>query len=62
MQIYAPSKHDNYGTDTFPGVDDAVEEAKRVNTPDSWHLVQHEVWRVSRVIKHVSLVLNGELT
>ncbi|KAM4123612.1 hypothetical protein ACJW30_01G171500 [Castanea mollissima] len=60
--IYGPSKHDDYGSKTFPGIDDAIEKAKNLNTADSWHAVQHEVWRVSRAVKHASLVLNGELT
>ncbi|KAL3532545.1 hypothetical protein ACH5RR_006066 [Cinchona calisaya] len=60
--IYAPSKHNQYGSKSFPGIDDAIEKAKALNTTASWHFVQHEVWRVSRVIKHASLVLNGQLT
>ncbi|KAL3532543.1 hypothetical protein ACH5RR_006064 [Cinchona calisaya] len=60
--IYAPSKHNDYGSKSFPGIDDAIEKAKALNTKASWHFVQHEVWRVSRVIKHASLVLNGQLT
>ena len=62
LQIYGPSKHDDYGSKTFPGIDDAIEEAKSLNTADSWHSVQHEVWRVSRAVRQASLVLNGELT
>ncbi|XP_057506899.1 probable glutamate carboxypeptidase LAMP1 [Actinidia eriantha] len=60
--IYAPSKHNDYGSKSFPGVDDAIERAKSLNTTESWHVIQHEVWRVSRAVTHVSLVLNGELT
>ncbi|KAI7989693.1 putative glutamate carboxypeptidase LAMP1 [Camellia lanceoleosa] len=60
--IYAPSNHNDYGSKSFPGIDDAIEDAKSLNTTESWRLVQHEVWRVSRVITHASLVLNGELT
>ncbi|OMO58345.1 hypothetical protein COLO4_34729 [Corchorus olitorius] len=60
--IYAPSVHDDYGSTSFPGINDAIEKAKNLNTAESWHLVQHEVWRVSRVVRHASLVLNGELT
>ena len=55
FQIYAPSKHNNYGSKSFPGIDDAIEEAKNLNTADSWHTVQHEVWRVSRAVRHASL-------
>ncbi|KAL3535684.1 hypothetical protein ACH5RR_004145 [Cinchona calisaya] len=60
--IYAPSKHNDYGSKSFPGIDDAIEKANSLNTTDLWNSVQHEVWRVSRVIKHASLVLSGELT
>ncbi|KAG5547397.1 hypothetical protein RHGRI_013174 [Rhododendron griersonianum] len=60
--IYAPSKHNNYGSKSFPGVDDAIEKATSLNTAESWRLIQHEVWRVSRAVTHVSLVLNGKFT
>ncbi|KAL6974473.1 Lysosome-associated membrane glycoprotein 1 [Sarracenia purpurea var. burkii] len=60
--IYAPSRHNDYGSKSFPGVDDAIENALSHNTADSWRAAQHEVWRVSRAVKHVSLVLNGQLT
>ncbi|KAK1354815.1 Glutamate carboxypeptidase [Heracleum sosnowskyi] len=60
--IYAPSEHNAYGSVSFPGISDAIERAKQVNTEESWSSVQHEVWRVSRAIIHVSLVLNGVLT
>ncbi|XP_030541674.2 probable glutamate carboxypeptidase LAMP1 isoform X2 [Rhodamnia argentea] len=60
--IYGPSKHNDYGSKSFPGIDDAIEEAKKVSTSDSWHSVQHEIWRVSRAVKHASQVLSGELT
>ncbi|KAJ0031470.1 hypothetical protein Pint_13293 [Pistacia integerrima] len=60
--IYAPSKHNDYGSRSFPGIQDAVEEANNLKTAESWLTVQHEVWRVSRAVNHVSLVLNGELT
>ncbi|KAI3701428.1 hypothetical protein L6452_26491 [Arctium lappa] len=60
--IYAPSKHNDYGSKSFPGIDDAVEIAKSIDTEDSWHSVQHEIWRVSRAITQASLVLRGELT
>ncbi|KAD4180336.1 hypothetical protein E3N88_28927 [Mikania micrantha] len=60
--IYAPSKHNNYGSKGFPGIDDAIENANKHNTKDSWRSVQHQIWRVSRVITQASLVLYGELT
>ncbi|GMI97762.1 LIKE AMP 1 [Hibiscus trionum] len=60
--IYAPSRQNDYGSTSFPGIDDAIENAKNLNTAESWNLVQHEVWRVSRAVRHASLVLNGKLT
>ncbi|XP_050216841.1 probable glutamate carboxypeptidase LAMP1 [Mercurialis annua] len=60
--VYAPSKHNDYGSKSFPGIDDAIQKAMSLSTVESWHYVQHEVWRVSRAVRHVSLVLGGELT
>ncbi|KAF8393459.1 hypothetical protein HHK36_021703 [Tetracentron sinense] len=59
--IYGPSKHNDYGSKSFPGIDDAIKKAESLNTVESWHYVQHEVWRTSRAVTHASLVLNGEL-
>ncbi|KAK4283888.1 hypothetical protein QN277_000792 [Acacia crassicarpa] len=60
--IYGPTKHNNYGSQSFPGIDDAVNLAKELKTEESWNRVQHEVWRVSRVIRQASLVLKGQPT
>ncbi|KAJ8768775.1 hypothetical protein K2173_023679 [Erythroxylum novogranatense] len=60
--IYAPAKHNDYGSKAFPGIDDAIRKAENLKTAESWQFVQHEVWRVSRALRHVSLVLKGELT
>lgn len=62
FQIYGPSRHNDYGSKCFPGIDDAIENAKSLNTAESWQFVQHEIWRVSRAVNHAALVLNGELT
>ncbi|CAN1125846.1 Probable glutamate carboxypeptidase LAMP1 [Linum perenne] len=62
IKIYGPAKHNDYGSKAFPGVDDAIEEAKSLNTAKSWQSVQHQVWRVSRAINQVAKVLSGELT
>ncbi|CAI0628575.1 unnamed protein product [Linum tenue] len=60
--VYGPAKHNDYGSKSFPAVDDAIEEAKKLNTAESWKSVQHQVWRVSRAINQVAKVLSGELT
>ncbi|KAJ0986389.1 hypothetical protein J5N97_004745 [Dioscorea zingiberensis] len=60
--VYGPAQNNDYGSKSFPGIDDAIENAKITNTPDSWRFVQHEIWRVARAITQASLVLNGKLT
>ncbi|KAI4377078.1 hypothetical protein MLD38_014764 [Melastoma candidum] len=60
--IYAPTNHNSYGSRNFPGIEDAIEKAMGIETAVTWRAVQHEVWRVSRAIKHAALVLNGQLT
>ncbi|XP_031475387.1 probable glutamate carboxypeptidase LAMP1 [Nymphaea colorata] len=60
--IYGPSKQDDYGSKSFPGIDDAIEEAKNANSLDPWKHVQHEIWRAARAITQASLVLSGEFT
>ncbi|XP_056858416.1 probable glutamate carboxypeptidase LAMP1 [Raphanus sativus] len=59
--VYGPAKYDDYGSKSFPGIDDAIDNAKRLKTEVSWGLVQHEIWRVSRAVRHASLVLKGVL-
>ncbi|KZV48005.1 putative glutamate carboxypeptidase 2-like [Dorcoceras hygrometricum] len=60
-KVYAPSKYDDYGSRSFPGIDDAIEKAKSLNTADSWHSVQHQIWRVARAITQATLCLKGEI-
>ncbi|KAG6431736.1 hypothetical protein SASPL_109819 [Salvia splendens] len=60
--IYAPAKHNGYGSTSFPGIYEEIEKAKRVNSSESWRAVQHEIWRVARVIKQAALCLRGDLT
>jgi len=62
LQIYGPSQHNDYGSKSFPGIDDAITKAKSVHTSESWRFVQHEVWRAARAVTQASLVLSGELT
>lgn len=62
MQIYGPARNDDYGTKSFPGIDEAIEKAKRLNTAESWKFVQHEVWRVARAVRHAAIVINGDLS
>ncbi|XP_073108965.1 probable glutamate carboxypeptidase LAMP1 isoform X2 [Elaeis guineensis] len=60
--IYGPSMHDDYGSKSYPGIDDAIEKAKSLDTSESWSFVQHEVWRAARVVTQAALVLNGKFT
>ncbi|CAO2166350.1 unnamed protein product [Urochloa humidicola] len=60
--IYGPSLHNDYGAEIYPGIDDAIQTAKRTNTSESWQAVQNEIHRVARVINQAALVLVGGLT
>ncbi|GJM93172.1 hypothetical protein PR202_ga09703 [Eleusine coracana subsp. coracana] len=60
--IYGPSLYNDYGAEVYPGVDDAIQRAKRTNISESWKSVQHEIHRISRVINQAALVLSGRLT
>ncbi|KAF3788736.1 putative glutamate carboxypeptidase 2 [Nymphaea thermarum] len=62
QKIYGPSKQDDNGSKSFPGIDDAIEEAKNANSLEPWKHVQHEIWRAARAITQASLVLSGEFT
>uniref|UniRef100_A0A0C9RJL7 TSA: Wollemia nobilis Ref_Wollemi_Transcript_14459_2317 transcribed RNA sequence n=1 Tax=Wollemia nobilis TaxID=56998 RepID=A0A0C9RJL7_9CONI len=58
--VYGPTKTDKYGTTSFPGISDMI--ARVSARGNSWEDVQHQIWRVSRVISRVALVLLGEFT
>ncbi|XP_047056785.1 probable glutamate carboxypeptidase LAMP1 [Lolium rigidum] len=60
--IYGPSLYNDYGAEVYPGVDDAIQTAKKTNTSESWQSVQHEVHRIARIISQAALVIRGELT
>ncbi|KAM0879467.1 hypothetical protein ACQ4PT_034219 [Festuca glaucescens] len=60
--IYGPSLYNDYGAEVYPGVDDAIQTAKKTNTSESWQSVQHEIHRIARIISQAALVLSGELT
>ncbi|KAK8935621.1 putative glutamate carboxypeptidase 2 [Platanthera zijinensis] len=60
--IYGPSKHNAYMSGAFPSIDDAIQRVTISNASEAWGLVQHEIWRVARVITQASHVLGGRLT
>ncbi|GAB4852675.1 hypothetical protein Ancab_016890 [Ancistrocladus abbreviatus] len=39
------SSNDDFGLKSFPGMDDAIENARSLNAVESWHAVQREFWR-----------------
>jgi N-acetylated-alpha-linked acidic dipeptidase len=62
FQVYGPPRDNNYGTLAFPGIQDAIADAKRGGgTDESWAIVQHEIYRVARGIVRASKVLRGGL-
>ncbi|CAK9209564.1 unnamed protein product [Sphagnum troendelagicum] len=70
--VYGPVRENvygTYGTITFPGIQTALAQAlAESNEHDNdakrqqWTAVQHEIWRVARVIERSALVLQGSLT
>ncbi|GLJ26434.1 hypothetical protein SUGI_0510010 [Cryptomeria japonica] len=60
--IYGPTSHDDYGSSSFPGVSDSLQKAVSFNTSENWSTVQRQIWRVSRAIERVAIVLKGQLT
>uniref|UniRef100_A0A0E0DZ27 glutamate carboxypeptidase II n=1 Tax=Oryza meridionalis TaxID=40149 RepID=A0A0E0DZ27_9ORYZ len=60
--IYASSDQDDWGTKAFPGIVSAIDKANKLNTTESWHLLQHEIYRAARAVSKASAVLDGRLT
>ncbi|KAJ7548570.1 hypothetical protein O6H91_07G017500 [Diphasiastrum complanatum] len=59
--VYGPTRNDNYGTTAFPGILDSIANVGG-GSAQKWAIVQHEIWRVARVIKRVAVALQGDLT
>ncbi|CAA6660974.1 unnamed protein product [Spirodela intermedia] len=60
--VFGPSTENDYNSASFPGVEDAVEQARRDDSAESWRVAQHEVWRAARAVAQAALVLNGQLS
>ncbi|KAH8950988.1 hypothetical protein BDL97_09G001400 [Sphagnum fallax] len=68
--VYGPVSNNNYGTAPFPGIQNALAlaQAERNEHDDEdakkqqWAAVQHEIWRVARVVDRAAIVLHGSLT
>lgn len=60
--MFGPSIEDDYDSASFPGVEDAVENARRADSAESWRVARREVWRAARAVTQAALVLNGQLS
>lgn len=64
--IYGPSGENKYGTLSFPGVTaliaTAMDDEIKQTRSNVWSNVQHEIWKISRAISRVALVLRGNFT
>ena len=50
-QIYASSDQDDWwGTKAFPGIISAIVNAQKLNTSESWRLLQHEIYMGARTL------------
>ena len=63
VQVYAPARDNGYGSQAFPGVADALNDAIRGvgESEAAWGLVQHEIQRVARAIERAAKALTGQL-
>ena len=62
LQVFGPSKANEYAVSYFPGVYDAISDVKESDGVKDWAPVQHEIWRVTRAVERASLVIKGKLT
>ncbi|GBG91296.1 hypothetical protein CBR_g52181 [Chara braunii] len=61
--IYSNHGDNDYDTNAFPGIAGALAKAVNLHGDASaWAKVQHEIWRVSRAITNIALVLKGDFT
>ncbi|GJN17726.1 hypothetical protein PR202_gb04820 [Eleusine coracana subsp. coracana] len=60
--VFGTSEQNDWDTAAYPGIADAIAEARRSNTSESWKLVQHEIYRVARAVTQAATVLSGSLT
>ncbi|KAH8934801.1 hypothetical protein BDL97_18G103500 [Sphagnum fallax] len=67
--VYGPVSSNAYGTASFPGIKNSITLALSASSKHDdaakmrqWAAVQHEIWRVARVVERAALVLQGSLT
>ncbi|KAG6546798.1 hypothetical protein Mapa_011744 [Marchantia paleacea] len=61
--VYSPIGSDSYDSiNHFPSIADALTKAILTNTDEDWRAVQREIWRVSRAITRMQMILVGKLT
>ncbi|CAL9026159.1 unnamed protein product [Prunus brigantina] len=59
--VYAPSSDHESELFFFPGVADAIFQAKRMSGREGQAKIQHEIWRVARAIQRAASSLRGEI-
>ncbi|XP_020255973.1 probable glutamate carboxypeptidase 2 [Asparagus officinalis] len=60
--LYSPPEDYESKLSFFPGIADAISRAEKIGTREAQLQVQHEIWRVARVIQRAAGILRGELT
>lgn len=60
--LYSPPEDYESSVSFFPGIVDAVGEARKLAESEGKMRIQHEIWRVARAIQRAASVLRGELT
>lgn len=60
--VYSPPKDSATKLSFFPGIADAVSDAKSSSIKGETSKIDHEIWRVARAIRGAADVLSGELT
>ncbi|KAL3675040.1 hypothetical protein R1sor_024988 [Riccia sorocarpa] len=59
--VYSPVANDSYNTDNhFPGIVDALAIAEDSTFLSDWKAVQTEIWRLSRAVSRMQLILSGK--
>ncbi|XP_010908058.1 probable glutamate carboxypeptidase VP8 isoform X2 [Elaeis guineensis] len=60
--LYSPPEDYESNVSFFPGIVDAIAQARKFAEGEGQLGIQHEIWRVARAIQRAASVLRGELT
>lgn len=60
--MYSPPEDYESNVTFFPGIVDAIAQARKVAEVEGQMGIQHEIWRVARAIQRAASVLRGGLT